>query len=909
MIKGDGPPPSPKRRAGGRSEPSQGSKRGGRGAPDRHQANPRGGTRRGTDQHQADPRGGTRKGTDQHQADRTQEEAALGEEVNPMSIRMVKTVDAEWSTTSLASTEQDPEMPEVGPDDKQSPKHITTENADQPPDLDPETLQEYDDMAEVEEIERLIGMGVLIEPIAGEEAELLSTTFATTWKGEKGTWWRRARLVARRYRWANNVEQPADAPVVVDAPLSYVRRYGPKRWKLGRILPDQRRGAQEWFVPLNVDLEKQGLEAMIEVPTLYRAKSPEERKAAQVHVDDAMMTGDLEVVNPLLDSLGKVYTIKVNGPFYPGDEFEFLKRRFRIEADGSITVRAAAHFYIDIFDLLEQPRLRQTPGPVGDLFMVDDSEQLGPGEATLFRTVVGKLLYIAGERPDLQVVIQFLAGHFVCSSTWLAGFMKATEGHGVNFKATKGASIMNFDASGPYGKHLVEAVSDSNFATDRNTRKSLSSGHVYIDKCLMFSFVRSQKVVTLSSGEAEPVALTQTVGESILIHKAWEFLMRAEADHVARTDSSVARAISIRLGVGRVKHLQTSSLWIQQWVHKKMLKVAAIGTSKNPTDMGTKILSASRLRMLSGVAGMVNDGGEHLGADELNEELRKTSGLNTRTLKMVQLLLATSLQGCSPTDGGTVVFFLVELFGENPAAAIMVFLLAAFLAAMVGRCLASVRWHVSIHIGQGSDQGLEHGYVHGSPSHGGAQSTKETQAQNAEGQQHTKDQRDTSHDHYVDYLLKVSKQRKHEKERGEARGEGETGPSKEVARPSAEAGPSSEMPRLVSAAGSSMDPPRVHVRPRGQRGARMVSTIRGPMWVGDLDLEKPVEYAPNFGYSYHRSTCSSFRRSARRKEPTTTRRALEAGLYPCEQCCGDDHVALVDQNAAIFDMQPKRKRR
>ena len=83
-------------------------------------------------------------------------------------------------------------------------------------------------------------------------------------------------------------------------PRSYALRYGPKRWKLGRILPGQRRGAQEWFLHLNVDLETQGLEAMIEVPALYRATSFKERKAAQVHVDDAMLTGDEEAVKPLL---------------------------------------------------------------------------------------------------------------------------------------------------------------------------------------------------------------------------------------------------------------------------------------------------------------------------------------------------------------------------------------------------------------------------------------------------------------------------------------------------------------------------------------------------------------------------------------------------------------------------------
>ena len=118
----------------------------------------------------------------------------------------------------------------------------------------------------------------------------------------------------------------------------------------------------------------------------------------------------------------------MHGPFFPGDEFEFLKRRFRIEADGSITVRAAAHFYLDIYSLLGGPRLRNTPGPVGDLFMVDDSPVLGPTNGTLFRTVVGKPSFFISPpsartcrwssnswRPRRQ---RQQRGHFACSSTW-----------------------------------------------------------------------------------------------------------------------------------------------------------------------------------------------------------------------------------------------------------------------------------------------------------------------------------------------------------------------------------------------------------------------------------------------------------------------------------------------------------
>ncbi|CAE7559810.1 true [Symbiodinium microadriaticum] len=540
------------------------------------------------------------------------------------STKRVETVDAEWYTVrTLAVPEGDATRMATEDDEENDPrdKHIVTGHADQPPTLEAHVLRDYDDQAEVEEIERLIQMGVLVEPVRG-------ATFATIWKGDKGTWWRRARLVARQYRWATDME------------------------------------AEDTFSPdsaavlhLNVDLE--------------------ERKAAQVHVDDAMLAGDEETVNPLLANLRGKYTIKVNGPFFPGDEFEFLKRRFRIEADGSITVRAAAHFYLDIYSLLGEPRLRNTPGPVGDLFMVDDSPALGPTDGTLFRTVVGKLLYIAAERPDVQVVIQFLASKAAAPTEGalrvlkhLAGFMKATEGHGVNLKAAKGASIMNFAAHDTYSQHLVEAVSDSNFGTDRATRKSL-------------------------------VALTQTVGESILIHKVWEFLTRASADHVARSNSSVARAIASRLGVGRVKHLQTS---------------------------GPREGIASGSQRLCAVAGMVDDSG--------------SKGVNAKTLHLVQLLLAGTLQGCayeSYEDTSVFLELVGTVYEEHPRYFVFFLTALALLVTAFLGYLNGVQWRMSIQIGRGPTSGLEPGYGMSGPARSNERNVKTDNSQNEHHEPDTAD--------------------------------------------------------------------------------------------------------------------------------------------------------------------------
>ena len=79
------------------------------------------------------------------------------------------------------------------------------------------------------------------------------------------------------------VPQPEDEPVVVTAPRSYVNKFGAsKTWKLGRVLPGQRRGAQEWYHQLAGDLNNASLESMPEVPTLYRASGEGERYVAQV---------------------------------------------------------------------------------------------------------------------------------------------------------------------------------------------------------------------------------------------------------------------------------------------------------------------------------------------------------------------------------------------------------------------------------------------------------------------------------------------------------------------------------------------------------------------------------------------------------------------------------------------------
>ena len=72
-----------------------------------------------------------------------------------------------------------------------------------------------------------------------------------------------------------------------------------------------------------------------------------------------------------------------------------------------------------------------------------------------------------------------------------------------------------------------------------------------------------------------------------------------------RCDSSSARALARRLGTGRIKHLATKTLWIQQLVARKIIVIDPVGGEVNLADLGTKLLPKSRLEWLREQCGLV----------------------------------------------------------------------------------------------------------------------------------------------------------------------------------------------------------------------------------------------------------------------------------------------------------------
>ena len=58
-----------------------------------------------------------------------------------------------------------------------------------------------------------------------------------------------------------------------------------------------------------------------------------------------------------------------------------------------------------------------------------------------------------------------------------------------------------------------------------------------------------------------------------------------------RVDATASKPIASRRGVGRVRHLHTQVLWVQEAVARRELTIAKVSGCENPADMETKHLA------------------------------------------------------------------------------------------------------------------------------------------------------------------------------------------------------------------------------------------------------------------------------------------------------------------------------
>ena len=223
-------------------------------------------------------------------------------------------------------------------------------------------------------------------------------------------------------------------------------------------------------------------------------------------------------------------------------------------------------------------------------------------EASKFRGIAARLNYLAVDRVDLLFVSKDCSRH-----------MSKPRNKDWDKLKRIGRYLLHVPRlvhcyKWQQGPQYLSAYSDSDWAGCRDTRKSTSGGAMMHGRHLIRAYSKTQSNIALSSGEAEYYAMVKAASEGMGL-KAMAEDFKQNIEPWLYVDATAAIGVAQRVGVEKIRHLETQSLWLQQAVRQKRVGLAKVLGTMNPADAMTKALDSGTMIRLIEIMGLEVRGG------------------------------------------------------------------------------------------------------------------------------------------------------------------------------------------------------------------------------------------------------------------------------------------------------------
>ncbi|XP_062080853.1 secreted RxLR effector protein 161-like [Humulus lupulus] len=205
---------------------------------------------------------------------------------------------------------------------------------------------------------------------------------------------------------------------------------------------------------------------------------------------------------------------------------------------------------------------------------------------------IGSVMYsMVSTRPDLTYAMSTLSQYMSNPGQehwngmkWLLRYLKSTQNHGLLFR--KNGEKIN-----------LKGFVDSDYAANKDTRKSLTSFYFLLNECCVSWKSQLQPVVALSTTEAEFMATTEAFKEAVWIKGLLKEIQMFEDKTVIYSDSQSAIYLSKNpVYHERSKHIDIRMFWIRDKIESGEIELEKIASEENPTNAGTKVLTISKFQ-------------------------------------------------------------------------------------------------------------------------------------------------------------------------------------------------------------------------------------------------------------------------------------------------------------------------
>ncbi|KAJ4810455.1 Pol [Rhynchospora pubera] len=379
-----------------------------------------------------------------------------------------------------------------------------------------------------------------------------------------------------------------DEEVFVQQPPGFVDHFNPDHvYKLHKALYGLKQAPRAWYGRLCTFLLDNGFSRGKMDTTLFTKKRDDHLLLVQIYVDDIIFGSTNATLAQEFSSLmSSEFEMSMMGEltFFLGLQIKQLK-------DGIFVNQVKyAKELVKKFGVEDSKSLDT---PMGKSANIDADEKGKPMDITLYRGMIGSLLYLTASRPDIMYAVCLCARY---QANPKESHHKAVKRILRYVKGTQNLGLW-------YGRQTeldLLGYTDADFAGDRMDRKSTSGTCQFLGGSLVSWSSRKQTSVALSTAEAEYVAAGSCCTQLLwMMQTLRDFELDFQKVPILCDNTSAILISKNPVLHSRTKHIEIRHHFIRDHVEKGDVELVYIDTKEQIADIFTKPLPTQQHLELS----------------------------------------------------------------------------------------------------------------------------------------------------------------------------------------------------------------------------------------------------------------------------------------------------------------------
>ncbi|GJT27706.1 retrovirus-related pol polyprotein from transposon TNT 1-94 [Tanacetum coccineum] len=405
----------------------------------------------------------------------------------------------------------------------------------------------------------------------------------------------KARLVAQRFRQKEGIDfEESFTPVTrIDAIQGFVDQDNPSHvYKLKKALYGLKQAPRAWYDMLSSFLISQNFSKGAVDPTLFTKKAGNDLLLAQIYVDDIIFAStNTAMCNEFANLMTTKFKMSMMGQmsFFLGLQISPSPRGIFLNQS------KYAYEIIKKYGLLTSDSVDTSMVEKNNL---DEDLQGTPVDATLYRGMIGSLMYLTSSRPGLI--------YAACLCAWYQAKPTVKHLHAVKqiFRYLKGTINMGLWYSKDTDMSLT-AYSDADHAGCQDTRRSTSGSAQFLCDKLVGWCSKKQKSTVISSIKAEYIALFGCCAQILWMRsQLTDYGFQFNKIPLYCNNKSVIALCCNNVQHFRAKHIDVRYHFIKEQAKNGIVELYFVRTEYQLPNIFTKPLPRERFNFLIKRLGM-----------------------------------------------------------------------------------------------------------------------------------------------------------------------------------------------------------------------------------------------------------------------------------------------------------------